>query len=298
MIRPFKYLTQLTLGACLAFGGPAMAASDSWSAVEAAAKREGKVVLYTSAVGATPHRKIAELFEARYGIPVEVLEARGSELRERIRAEQAAGRAIGDVQHNGTTSVELMRRDGNLQPHGGLPNTERLVAPFDAGAERVASNAQCYGILVNRRLVGADTEFRSWKDLTDPRWKGKIISDDMRALGGGSVFFFVMQDEFGQEFHEAMARQELVFSRQIRNDERRVARGEYAIYIPELMPFYTELKGLPVEFIVPEEGCPYVGFDISMLKDAPHPNAARLLMNFFLEPEAQLEFAKAGFNPV
>src|SRR5690606_5746275 len=139
------------------------------------------------------------------------------------------------VQHNGTTSVELMRRDGNLQPHGGMPNTDHLIEPFTADADRVASNGQCYGILVNRRLIGADTKFNSWKDLTDPRWKGKILSDDMRALGGGSVFFFVMQEKFGKEFHEAMAKQDLVFTRQIRNDERRVARGEYAIYLPELM---------------------------------------------------------------
>ena len=48
-------------------------------------------------------------------------------------------------------------------------------------------------------------EPKSWKDLLDPKWKGKILADDMRALGGGAVFFMVGQQKFGNEFHEKLA---------------------------------------------------------------------------------------------
>ena len=57
-------------------------------------------------------------------------------------------------------------------------------------------------------------------------------------------------------------------------------------------------SALPVKVIIPEEGRPYVRFDLSMLKGAPNPNAARLFMNHFLEIESQLVFANAGYNPV
>lgn len=268
-----------------------------WQKVVDAAKKEGRVTFYTSGVGSRFHREVGASFEKAYGIRFETLEARASELRERIRAEQTAGRFTGDVHHNGGTTAYLMMKDGNFQAHGGMPNLKNLVPPFEADQFRVPSNVQSYGILVNRNLVKPGEEPRSWKDLLDPKWKGKILSDDMRALGGGSVFFFVMHDTFGRGFHDKLAEQNLVFSRNLRDDERRVARGEYPLYIPQLLPYYTEMKGLPVNFVIPEEGRPFVRFDLSVLKNAPHPNAARLFINHFLDVQSQLIYANAGFSP-
>jgi len=89
-----------------------------------------------------------------------------------------------------------------------------------------------------------------------------------------------------------------VFSRDLRNNERRTARGEFPLYLPFNLQDISTLKGLPIKAVVPAEGRPYVRFDISMLKNAPHPNASRLFMNYYLEPESQLVFANAGYAPV
>ena len=107
-----------------------------------------------------------------------------------------------------------------------------------------------------------------------------------------------MYDTFGKEFHEKLAAQKPVFSRDLANSERRVARGEFPLYLPFSLQNYNNLKGLPIKPIVPAEGRPYVRFDLAMLKNAPHPNAARLFMNHYLEPDSQLVFANAGYNPV
>jgi iron(III) transport system substrate-binding protein len=77
-----------------------------------------------------------------------------------------------------------------------------------------------------------------------------------------------------------------------------VARGEYAIYIPFTVPDIVDLKGLPVKAIVPTEGSPYVRFDGAIFKGAPHPNAARLFLDFLLSDEGQLLYANLGFVPV
>jgi iron(III) transport system substrate-binding protein len=288
----------LALVSCLALSlsvavGAAQTKAE-WDQVIADAKKEGKVVLYTGHVGVSFHGDVAKLFEQRYGIKVEILEARASELRERIRSEQAAGRYLADVSHNGSTTTVLQMRTGTFQPHGPLPSLGNLIPPFKADEMRVPIFILAYGILVNTDLVKPADEPKSWRDLADPKWKGKILSDEVRALGGGSVFFFVTEHAFGDDFHRKLAQQQIQFSRDLRLSERRVARGEFSIWIPQVLSDVPQLKGLPVKLIIPEEGCTYVTYELALLKNAPHPNAARLLMEFFLEPEAQLIYANGG----
>lgn len=279
----------LAAGARLSAQTPA-----DWEKVIAAAKKEGRVILYTGSVGIAYHHAIGRLFEKRYGIRVEMLEARASELRERIRTEQAAGRYIGDVSHNGSTTTSLQAQEGTFQPHGGLPSAANLLPHFKANELKAPIFVFNYGILVNTRLVKPAEEPRSWLDLLDPRWKGKILADDMRALGGGSVLFFVTMDKFGRDFHDKLSRQGLQFTRDQRASERRIAQGEFPIWIPQVYPNVAQMKGLPVRLVMPVEGATYVTYEVAMLKNAPNPNAARLFMDYFLSEEAQLVYANTG----
>jgi iron(III) transport system substrate-binding protein len=276
----------------------ALAQTGNWDTVVDAAKKEGKLVVYTASIGSPFHKTVFKAFESKYGIKVELLEARASEVRERVRVEQSAGRFLGDIHHNGSTTTWLMERDGNFQPRGEVPNVKNIVSPYQADDIKIPAEVISYCVMVNKNMVKPADEPKSWKDLLDPRWAGKILSDDYRALGGGAVFFVVMQNTFGREFHEKLAAQKPVFSRDLQNMERRVARGEFPIYIPFNLQDINTLKGLPVKAIVPGEGRPYVRFDLSVLKNAPHPNAARVFMNHYLEPDSQLVFADAGYNPV
>jgi iron(III) transport system substrate-binding protein len=269
-----------------------------WKKVVDAAKKEGKVVVYNGAVGTPTLPKVAAAFEAKYGIRMELLEARASELRERIRTEQAAGKVLGDVSHNGSTTTTLQLAENTFQPHGTLPNARRPVPPFAVDEMRVPIYVIPYGILVNTDMVKPAEEPKSWKDLLDPKWKGKILSDDMRALGGGAVFFMVMTQKFGKEFHEKLAAQQPHMNRELRGNYPRIARGEYPIYAPFTLPDILELKGLPVKAILPPEGSPYVRFDGAIFKGAPRPNAARLFLDFLLSDEGQLCYGNLGFVTV
>src|SRR5262249_36227718 len=115
----------------LALARPAAAQAPTdadWRKIVDAAKKEGTVVVYNGAVGSPTLPKIGAAFEARYGVRMELLEARASELRERIRTEQAAGKVLGDVSHNGSTTTALQLGEGVFQPHGPLPNAGRPVA--------------------------------------------------------------------------------------------------------------------------------------------------------------------------
>jgi len=274
---------------------PAWAQDADWKKVVDAAKKEGKVVVYNGAVGMPVLPKVGAAFEGKYGIRFELLEARASELRERICTEQASGKILGDVSHNGSTTTALQLAEGTFQPHGTLPNGKRPVAPFATDDVRIPIYVIPYGILVNSEMVKAADEPKSWKDLLNPRWKGKLLMDDMRALGGGAVFFMVTHRTFGKEFHDKLAEQQPHMNRDLRGNFPRVARGEYPVYAPFATPDILELKGLPVKLLLPAEGLPYVRFDGAIFKGAPHPNAARLFLDFLLSDEAQLLYGGAGY---
>lgn len=293
-------VARAALVACLAgLIVPAHAEDPSWDAVVSAAKKEGKVVVYNMTLGAPYFKDVLKSFEAKYGIPVESLDLRASELAERIRTEQAAGRYLGDAEMISSTMIEEQLQNGDfIQKLPPIPNAAGLRPPFVASEFSVPAFNQPMGILINTRMVKDEDIPKSWSDLNNPKWKGKILSDDMRPLGSGNAMFSILEKTMGGDFNEKLAEQKPSFSRDMRNDARRVARGEYPIYIPQIFAFTSDLKGLPVKVIIPKEGAPTAQMDLAVLKNAPHPNAARLFINHFLSVESQVIYANAWMVPV
>ncbi|MBN9080555.1 MAG: hypothetical protein BGP04_19995 [Rhizobiales bacterium 62-17] len=282
-------------GALLWFGAQTVQAADDWNAVIVAAKKEGVVNLYSAQIGVPELKKITQAFQAKYNIPVQTLELRASELVERLRLEQATNRTQADVAFTG--GAVTLEKIGVLQPRGAIPNVARLDEKFQGSDFRVPVFSQSFAIVVNQKLVPEAERPKSWADLADPKWKGKILSDDFRALGGGGLFFAVTYEHLGQAFHEKLAQNSPVFSRDIRESSRRIARGEYPLYLPYVLPDALLTKGLPLAVVFPQEGTPYGNFDAGVVKGAAHPNAARLFIDFFLSDEAQLIYAAGGRRP-
>lgn len=268
-----------------------------WDKVVEAAKKEGRVVVYSGYVSPDTHNAINASFRKKYGIAVDVLTALGGELRERVRMEQQTGRFLGDVYHMAISLTSIsVAVDKTLQPHGGLPNATNLTPVMAARATDllVPIFTINYGVLYNTQMIKPEDAPKSWHDLLDPKWRGKIMMDDPRASGGGRVFFHMTYDKFGRAYHEKLAQQQPTFVRDYNEAARRVARGEYPIYLPFIFGAFEKLRALPIRYAMMSEGATYGSYGVSILRNPPNPNAARLLANFYLGEEAQAIYAKTG----
>ena len=291
-----------TFGVTVALGligaTSAQAQSQGWSSVIDAAKKEGGVSVYHAQLGAPHWKAVVKAFEAKYGIRVEEFDARASELTERVRVEQTSGHFVADVEFHGDTSILLQRKSDFVARLGDLPNASRLAPPFARNDYSVPAWNQIVCMLVNTSIVKPEEEPKQWADLLDPRWKNKILTDDMRAVGCGQTVFAVLYKKYGEEFLKKLIAQNLGIGRDLQDDSRKVARGEYPVFINQIIAFASPLKGLPVKVITPSDGCPYTPIQGAVLRGAPHPNAALLFINYLLDPESQATYAKAWMGIV
>ncbi|HEY7219769.1 MAG TPA: extracellular solute-binding protein [Candidatus Binatia bacterium] len=275
---------------------------ENWNDVVAAARKEGKVVLYGTSTFRPMVKEMEPLLTKRYGIKVEFLIARSREVRERINAEVRAKRPVGDLGQAGATSLPALWQDGGLE--NWLPASIKFVRheiADDMELPKVPITpiyANLRGILVNTKLVRPGEEPKTWKDLADPKWRGKILMDDPRSAGAGNSWFVstVRFPGLGKEFHQALAQNKPVFTsagtyQQIAN---RIAQGEYAIGFPVDADSLLELKGAPVKFIAPKEGITYTVMGIGLVKNAARANAGKVFIDFSLSEEAQRVFGKSA----
>jgi iron(III) transport system substrate-binding protein len=297
---------------------PAAAAAtpeeQEWARVVEAAKREGRVVV---AGHPTPEAEQAatEPFVRQYGITVQyepIGGPRGPQLVERIRTERAANQYLWDVGILGTTTIiTAMKPMGVLEPIEPallLPEVKdssrwRLGLDY-TDKDRLGLIMTPYASLafmINTQQARPE-QFRSYKDLLDPQWKGKIVMHDPRIAGSGQAvtsFYFAHKD-LGEPFVRALARQEPVVLRDIRQEIDLVAQGKASICLgcdPTTGSAMIE-KGVPLAFVSPRQMVEggYLSSGpgaVVLFNQAPHPNAAKVYLNWLLSKDGQQSVAKA-----
>jgi ABC-type Fe3+ transport system substrate-binding protein len=294
------------LGAlCSALAGTlcAVPAHAADPALIAAARKEGQVNWYTTQITNQFGRPAMDAFQKRYGIRVNFVRADSVELAARMLNEAQAGRLQADV-FDGTATAPVVKRAGLALKW--LPERARQWPPEYRDAEEywVATNIFVHTPAYNTNLVPKGSEPRSLRDLLDPRWKGKmawaIHATSSGALGFIGVVLAELGEAPGKAYLRELARQDII---QLGGSARTVVdqaiAGEYPVVLQIFnhQPVISARRGAPIDWI-PMNPAMAVLSVAGVTKDAPHPSAAKLLVDFFVGDEGQQLFRDADYIPV
>ncbi len=277
-----------------------------WQKAVAVAKDEGKLVLYTSS-GTGPRDVMAPVLKDKFGIDLELTTARSAELSPKVDTERRAGLFLADIYTGGSAAlVQDLRPKGYLDPikpilllpevtdpkvwaGGGLNFVDKdgMILSFVATATTP--------LAINTDLVKPG-EIKSYQDLLQPKWKGKIILNDPTVDGPGADWYGVARQILGVDFMQKLTAQEPVIIRDHRVATEWLAKAKYPVIIGPFDTIVNEFKqaGAPISGFVPAEGSflKSGSGSVALFNKAPHPNAARVVINWLLTKEAQVTWQK------
>lgn len=293
-------LAVASLTACGGGSGVQPASSgdfSDWDKVVKAAEDEGTVNFYT-AFNENVVAQITDGFSKVFPkIKVVANRKTSSLLLQQFEGEQRGGVPGADVL---TTSSPSQIKDGCskgtfAKVADDITADDENKWPKDSfdGCAAITSTA-FYQIWWNTEKLSENDRPKSWEDLLDPKFAGKKMIINSPAITNSYVWMMtVAKDKFGDDFLKKLGQQEPVWGESSEQAEQRVAAGEALVSLGGTKDGGQALidKGLPLDGFIPD---PCMGTErtAGVVANAPHPNAARVFMNWLMTPEGQAVAAK------
>ena len=289
-------LTPALAAASLVFAGLLVPAHAQEAVDAAKAKAEGKVIWYTS----TPieqGQKIADAFQKETGIKVEMFRSGGSAILRRFQQEMDAGRVAVDVlTHSEPPAAKALGKKG------------LFVAFKPKNFDKVPDAAKDpTGLFVGQRLnmmthylrsdkVAAADEPKSWDDLTDAKYKGKLVMSDPSFTSLQVSVVGTLSKARGWGFYEKLRANDVMIVQGNQQVSDMLKRGERLIAVGALDSYAADLKkeGHQIKTLYPPDGIFVIPSPTSVVKGSPNPNAAKLFAEFMIGDTAQKMFPADG----
>jgi ABC-type Fe3+ transport system substrate-binding protein len=309
-------IASLLMSFCFCLVGSAYAADSKqnwqqeWEKTLEGAKKEGRFNFYVGRYGTDAF--LNEFRKEYPDIKIVSVNGTGNDLATRILAEVRGGKSLADLFSGGAnTNYNLLYKGKVLDSI-----KDALILPEVVDEGKWYEGQQSYGdperkhifiyianptsssLYYNTTLVNPK-EFTSHWDLVNPKWQGKIVSQDPTSTGlGATMIFFYYQPELGPEFiRRLFGTMNITYGKDRRQISDWLAQGKFAICLGCRDAPRAKTQGLPVdEFDTGSwkegESISTGGGSISLIKGAPNPNAARVFINWFLSRKGQIALQK------
>ena len=259
-----------------------------------AARKEGKVVWYTSLALPSAER-VAKLFEQAYpAVKVEVHRTGSQRILQRVMQELGANIKNVDVIHTSDAGHYVLLKEKKLLMQHTPPGLERFPAGFkDKDGYYYGLRATVNVIAYNTKILSAAEAPKTWKDLLDPRWKGKLVTAHPGYSGVIATHVLALANAYGWEYFKQLAQNRLMLVQSAVDPSGVVASGERPVAVNggDYTFYQIKKKGNPVEIVYPKEGVPLVISPSAIASFAPHPNAAKLFTDFTFTREIKQALA-------
>ena len=271
----------------LAFSAAAAAAPDP--RLEAA-RKEGKVVWYTS-LALSSSEKVAKLFETAYpGVKVEVHRTGSQRILQRMMQELSSNIRNVDVVHTSDAGHYVLLKEKKLLMRYTPAGVDAFAAGFkDRDGFHYGLRATVNVIAYNSKMIAAVEAPRTWKDLLDPKWRGRLVTAHPGYSGVIATHVLALVHLNGWDYFKTLAQNKPMLVQSAVDPSGIVASGERPVAVNggDYTFYQAKKKGNPVEIVYPKEGVPLVVSPSAITSFAPHPNAARLFTDFIFSRDVQ-----------
>jgi iron(III) transport system substrate-binding protein len=280
------------------FAAPARSAAPPAEAITPqlieAAKKEGTVVLYSS-MDLPVGEKLGKAFEAAYpGIAIQIERSGSERLFQRIAQEFSSNIHAADVINSSDAAHFIpWKKNGWLMPFVSEDIAKYFPEQYrDADGLFATSRIWLSSIAVNTNLVKGDDAPKSYADLLDPKWAGKMVKGHPAYSGTIMTATFQLVRELGWEYYEKLSKQRVMQVQSSTDPPKKLSLGERAVMADgnEYGVVLLKEAGQPVEPIYPAEGTPTISGPTGIFAGAPHPNAAKLFQAWLHTRETQQFF--------
>src|SRR5579863_473818 len=246
-------------------------------ALVAAARAEGRVVFYTS-IEVRLAESLGHAFQTKYpGVSVQVERTGAERVFQRVAQEYGSNVHVVDVVESSDVGHALAwKREDLLAPFVPEDVAHWPADERDPDGCFAADRATLSVIGYNTKLVKPDAAPRSFADLLDPKWRGKIVKAHPGYSGGTMTATFEMSRALGWEYFEKLSRQRVMQVQSGTEPPKKLTLGERPVMADgaEYVIWSLKAAGNPVAIVYPSEGTPLIVGSAAVMRAAPHPNAA------------------------
>lgn len=296
-MRLLALLIALGVAAAHAQNPAAYEGADREQKLVAGAKKEGELAIYTSAqnedIGA-----VVKAFEGKYGVKVQMWRAGSEKVMQRAIQEARGGRHTVDIVETNGPEMEALSREKILQAVKSPHHANLIPAALRPHGQWVGTRLNVFALAYNTKQVKKDELPKSYADLANPRWKGRlgIEADDQDWLAG--VLAQIGEQKGIQLFRDVVKANGISVRRGHTLLTNLVASGEVPLALTVYNYKAEQLKnqGAPIDWFVIGKA-PARANGVGVAARAPHPHAALLFYDFEIGEEGQRILAKRDFVP-